>query len=336
MRATRVRQQCFHPLARKLTGLAFAVFATLAIAQQGPGGYPNKAVRVVLPAAPGSLTDPVGRIVTEELAKRTGQPWVIENRPGAGGIIGSDNVAKSAPDGYSLLFTANNFIITPALYSGTVPYKVQEDFTPIGLAARADNLLVASRASGINSIQELVAAAKKAPKGLDYTSPLLGSAAHLTVELFKRVAGIPLNHVAYKDASQGTTDTLSGQIAVNIMGVSTALPHIQAGKLAPLAWTGEKRLASLPNTPTFVEAGFREVHMGLWFGYFGPAKMPAPLVSYINEQLNAALRSAAVTERLGKLTIETLPGTPATLAETLKRETPVYARIAADTGLKLD
>ena len=130
--------------------------------------------------------------------------------------------------------------------------------------------------------------------------------------------------------------TLSGQIPVNIMGVSTALPHIQAGKIVALAWTGEKRLAALPSTPTFVEAGFKEVHMGLWFGYFGPARMPAPVVSYLNDQLNATLRSAAVTERLGKLTIDTLPGTPAALAETLKREIPVYARIAADTGIKLD
>lgn len=316
--------------------LLLGVHSTVVWSQAGPGGYPTRTVRVVVPAATGSLTDPVGRIISEEMARRTGQAWVIDNRPGAGGIIGSDNVAKSAPDGYTLLFTANNFIITPSLYRGSTPYKVNEDFTPIGLVARADNLLVASAASGIKDLQGLIAAAKKSPGGLDYTSPLLGSAAHLTVELFKRVAGIPLNHIAYKDSMQGTTDTLSGRIPVNIMGVSTALPHIRAGKLVALGWTGDQRLTSLPDTPTFVEAGFRDVHLGLWFGYFGPAKMPAPVVAYLNEHLNAALKSPAVSERLGGLTIQPLGGSPAKLAETMAAEQPVYARIAADTGLKLD
>lgn len=298
--------------------------------------YPARAVRVVVPAATGSLTDPVGRLIVEEMARRTGQPWTVDNRPGAGGIIGSDAVAKAAPDGYTLLFTANNFIITPSLYKGTVPYRVDADFTPIGLTARADNLLVASAASGVKNLADLVAQAKKTSGGLDYTSPLIGSAAHLTVELFKRVAGIPLNHVAYKDSGQGTTDTLSGRIPVNIMGISTALPHVRTGKLVPLAWTGAKRPAQLPDTPTFSEAGYKEVHMGLWFALFGPAKMPPQVTTYLNEQLNAALRTPALIERLGTMAIDPLGGGAAQLADTLAREQPVYARIAAETGIKLD
>jgi len=313
-----------------------ALFAAPCLAQGGPGGYPAKTVRVVVPAAAGSLTDPVARIITDELARRTGQAWVIDNRPGAGGMIGAEAAARSAPDGYTLLFSANALVITPSLYPATARYKTAEDFTPISLAARADNLLVASAASGIRSIQDLVATAKRTPGGLDYTSPLLGSAAHLTVELFRTTAGIPLNHVAYKDATQGTGDTLSGRIPINVMGISTALPHIRAGKLVPLAWTGTKRAPELPDTPTFAEAGYPQVHLGLWFGFFGPAKMPAELVAYLNQQVNAALKAPAVAEKLGGMRIEPVGSTSQGLAELIAREEPVYAKVVREAGLKLD
>jgi tripartite-type tricarboxylate transporter receptor subunit TctC len=313
-----------------------ALLAAPSLAQSGPGGFPSKPVRVIVPAAAGSLTDPVARIIVDELGRRTGQSWLIDNRPGAGGMIGAEAAARSAPDGYTLLFSANALIITPSLYPATARYKTAEDFTPISLAARADNLLVASSASGIKSIQELVAKAKATPGGLDYTSPLIGSAAHLTVELFRTTAGIPLNHVAYKDASQGTGDTLSGRIPVNVMGISTALPHIRAGKIVPLAWTGAKRAPELPDTPTFAEAGYPQVHLGLWFGFFGPAKIPAELVIYLNQQINAALKAPAVTEKLGGMRIEAVGSTPQELAALVAREEPVYAKVVREAGLKLD
>ena len=324
-----------NPLPKLLICLT-ALVAAPCLAQSGPGGFPSKPVRVVVPAAAGSLTDPVARIIVEELARRTGQPWLIDNKPGAGGMIGAEAAARSAPDGYTLLFSANALIITPSLYPATTRYKTAEDFTPISLAARADNLLVASAASGIKSIQDLVAKAKGTPGGLDYTSPLIGSAAHLTVELFRTSAGIPLNHVAYKDSSQGTSDTLSGRIPVNVMGISTALPHIRAGKIVPLAWTGAKRAPELPDTPTFAEAGFPQVHLGLWFGFFGPAKLPADLVSYLNTQINAALKAPAVVEKLGGMRIEAVGSTPQGLAELVAREEPVYAKVVREAGLKLD
>ena len=233
------------------------------------------------------------------------------------------------------MLTANNLIITPALYR-SVPYKVPGDFTLIGMVGRGDNLLVASTASGIRNIADLVAKAKASATPLNYTSPLIGSAAHLTVELFKRNAGIELNHVAYKDSGQGTTDTLTGTIPVNVMGISTALPHIRSGKLVPLAWTGTQRAAELPDVPTFVEAGFKDVHMGLWFALVGPARMPPEMVSWLNAQLNASLSSAAVIERLKNYRIDPLPGSTADLSAVVGRELPQYLKLAADTGLKLD
>ncbi len=301
----------------------------------GPGGYPNRTVRVIVPAAAGSLTDPVARVIAEDMAHRTGQAWVVDNRAGAGGIIGTEATARAAPDGYTLMLTANNFIITPALY-GNVPYKVPADFTSIGLVGRGDNLLVASTASGIRNLADLVTRAKASPVPLNYTSPLLGSAAHLTVELFKHSAGIQLNHVAYKDSGQGTTDTMSGVIQVNVMGIVTALPYIRSGKLVPLAWTGATRSADLPDVPTFVEAGYKDVHMGLWFALVGPAKMPPDQVAWLNRQLNLSLTSPAVLDRLGALRIAPTPAPVQALNQVIAAELPVYTKLVAETGIKLE
>ena len=322
-------------LFKRVTIACLVATPWLAFAQAGPGGYPNRAVKVIVPAAVGSLTDPVARVVAEDMGRRTGQNWVVENRPGAGGIIGTDATAKAAPDGYTLMLTANNFIITPSLYRN-VTYKVPADFALIGMVGRGDNLLVASTASGIRNIADLVARAKASSTPINYTSPLIGSAAHLTVELFKRNAGIALNHVAYNNSGQGITDTVAGLIPVNVMGISTALPYIQSGKLVPLAWTGTERAPELPDTPTFVQAGFKDVHMGLWFALVGPAGLPADMVTWLNGQLNASLRSSAVTERLKSLRIDPQPGSIRDLTALVERELPEYQKLAAETGLKLD
>jgi tripartite-type tricarboxylate transporter receptor subunit TctC len=320
---------------RSVALVALALVPALPMAQSGPAGYPNRPVRLIVPAAPGSLTDPVARLVADDLGRRTGQNWVVDNRAGAGGIIGTDAVAKAPADGYTLLLTANNFIITPSLYRN-VSYKVPGDFTLIGTVGRGDNLLVASAASGIATIKDLVERARTSREPINYTSPLIGSAAHLTVELFRRDAGIRLNHVPYSNSGQGTADTVAGLIPVNVMGISTALPYIQSGRLVPLAWTGPRRPPELPDTPTFVEAGFANVHLGLWFALVGPAGLPADLVAWLNGQLNAALRAPSVLERLNSLRIDPLPGSAADLAKLVASELPQYQRLAAETGLRLD
>jgi tripartite-type tricarboxylate transporter receptor subunit TctC len=217
-----------------------------------------------------------------------------------------------------------------------VPYKVREAFVPISMVARADNLLVASASAGYRSIADLVSAAKKAPSGVDYTSPLIGSAAHLTVELFKRVADIPLNHVPYKDSSQGTSDTLAGRIAVNIMGKSTAIPYINTKQLVPLAFTGSKRAPELPNVPTFAEAGYPQVHLGLWFGLFGPAQMPVDQVAYLARELAAALKSPELVKRFDDLGVDPLDGSSKTLADAVEREEPIYRKVVMDAGIQAD
>jgi tripartite-type tricarboxylate transporter receptor subunit TctC len=323
---------------RVFRGLALAALMAATIngwTQSGPGGFPNRPVRLIVPAAPGSLTDPVARIVAEDMAQRTGQNWIVENRPGAGGIIGTDATAKAAADGYTLMVTANNFIITPSLYR-SVTYKVPGDFTLIGMIGRGENLLVASTASGIRNIGDLVARAKASATPINYTSPLIGSAAHLTVELFKRNAGIALNHVAYSNSGQGVADTVAGLVPVNVMGLSTALPYIQSGKLVPLAWTGRERPPELPTTPTFVEAGFKDVHMGLWFALVGPGGLRPDVVNWLNGQLNASLRSPAVLDRMNALRVAPQPASVADLVGLVATELPQYQKLAAETGLRLD
>jgi tripartite-type tricarboxylate transporter receptor subunit TctC len=316
-----------------LCALAFATMAPiLAAAETGPGGYPTRPIKMVVPAAQGSLTDPIARVIADAMKERTGQPWIVENRPGAGGVIGSEAIARSEPDGYSLLFTANNFLISPAMYKN-VPYKVRESFVPIAMIARADNLLVSTASAGYRTLGDLVAAAKKSPGGIDYTSPLIGSAAHLTVELFKREAGIPLNHVPYKDSSQGMSDTLAGRVPVNIMGKSTAIDHINTNKLVPLAYTGSKRAPELPSVPTFAEAGYPGVHLGLWFALFGPAKMPQAQVDYLSKQLAEALKSPEVIQRLANLGVDPLDGSTKALADAVEKEEPIYRKVVSDAGI---
>lgn len=324
-----------HLVRRAAVGAVLALAALGALAQAGPGGYPDKPVRLVVPAAPGSLTDPVARVVADEMKRRTGQAWTVDNKPGAGGVIGSAEVARAPADGYTLLLSANNLLISPAMYRN-VPYKVGEAFTPIGLVARADNLLVASASTGWRSLADLVAAAKARSGGLDYTSPLIGSAAHLTVELFRSEAGLQLNHIPYKDAGQGTADTLAGRIPINIMGKSTALPFIRKGELVALAFTGATRAPELPNVPTFAEAGYPKVHLGLWFGLLGPAKMPQAQVDYLSRELAAALKSPEVLKRLADLGVDPLDGVARTLADTMLREEPVYRKVVLDAGIKAD
>lgn len=313
--------------------LAFA--CSLALAQGGPGGYPDRAIRLVVPAAAGSLTDPVARVIADEMRRRTGQAWAVDNRPGAGGLIGAEIVARATPDGYTLLLSANNLLISPAMYK-SVPFKVLEAFTPVGLVARADNLLVASAKTGWRTVADLVAAARASSGGVDYTSPLIGSAAHLTVELFRSEAGIRLNHIAHKDAGQGTADTLAGRIPVNIMGKSTALPFIRKGELVALAFTGERRAPELPEVPTFREAGYPRVHLGLWFALLGPAKLAQAQVDYLSRELVAALKTPELLKRYADLGVDPLDGLPRTLAETMAREEPIYRKVVNDAGIRAD
>lgn len=304
-----------------------------ALAQSEP--YPSKPIRVLVPAAAGSAADFLARVLGDRFSRSVGQPWIVENRPGAGGMIGSDVVAKAQPDGYTLLFTANVFVISPSLYS-RAPYDIHKDFTPVGLVATTPNFILVNAAKNVKSVAELVALAKRTPGGLDYGSPFIGTSAHLTMELFKRAAGINLNHIPTKGTPQAITEAMTGRVPVVIAGAVDALPHVTAGKLNAVAVTDARRSRLLPSVPTLSEAGYPGLDIPLWFALYAPANVSTPILERLNRELNGMLRAPDVVDSFTTRGFEPMPGSPKELEDRMRREQPLFAKIIAESGIKAE
>ena len=296
--------------------------------------WPVKPVRVVVPAGAGGAADILARTLAEPMGAAFSASFIVDNRPGAGGVIGSEIVARAPGDGYTLMVSSNTLIIAPSLYR--VSYDVQRDFTAIGSIASAPNLLVASPELKVKTLAELIALARRTSGGLAYGSPAVGSAAHLTVALLARAAGIELVHVPFKSPQQAMIETISGRIPLTVAGVSNALPHLQGGKLVALANMGAGRSRLVPDVPTPAESGIKGVDLVLWFGMFAPASTPSPRVARINQQLNAALKSPSTQARLESLGFDPAVGTPAQFNDQVRREEPIFARVVRDSGIKAD
>lgn len=296
--------------------------------------FPSRPIKIVVPAGAGGAADVLARALGEQMGPALGTTFVIENRGGAGGIIGTDAVAKAPADGYTLLLSSNTFVITPSLYK--VPFDIHRDFAPVGLVASAPNLLVATPDLGAKTLAELIARAKTLPGGLPYGSPAVGSAAHLTVELMARKAGIQVSHVPFKGPQQAMTETLAGRVPVTIAGVSNSIPHLKSGKLVALATTGDKRSPLAPEVPTFAEAGLPGVDVTLWFALLAPAGTPPDVLARLNAELNAALKAPVVAERLARLGFEALGGPASALTDIVRREEPIYAGIVREAGIKVE
>jgi tripartite-type tricarboxylate transporter receptor subunit TctC len=259
--------------------------------------YPVKAVRMVIPFPPGGATDIVGRVVAQKLSERWGQPVVVENRPGAGGTIGSEAVAKSAPDGYTLLVaTTSTHAVGPVLQK--LPYDALADFTPITLLAHSPNVLVVSPQLGAADVREVIAAAKARPGALSFASSGNGTITHLTGELFKLTAGVDLLHVPYKGTALSIPDIASNRVSMLFDNIVSAQPHIRSGNVRPLAVTTARRAALMPELPTMVEAGVPGFESSAWFGLFAPAGLPAEVRARVHEAALAALNAPDARERL--------------------------------------
>lgn len=294
--------------------------------------YPVKPIRVIVPVGAGGAADILARTLGEVMGPSLGTSFIVENRGGAGGIVGTDVVAKAPADGYTLMVWSNTFVIAPSLYK--VPYDIHKDFASIGMIASAPNLLVVNADLKLKTLGELLALARRTPGGLDYGSPAVGSAAHLTVELLARASGAGFTHVPFKGPQQAITETLGGHIPVTIAGVSNALPHIKSGKLVALATTGITRTVLMPDIPTFAEAGVKGVEVALWFGMLAPAGMPAAIIERLNRELNLALKSPAMLTRLANLGFEPLGGAASMVADAVRKEEPLYAKIIKDAAIK--
>src|SRR3989475_1552650 len=258
-------------------GLAFSLWACSALAQD----YPSRPVRIVIPLSPGGTTDVPGRIIAQKLSESLGQQFFVENRAGAGGTIGTDYVAKSKPDGYTLLLTASPFVIAPHVYKN-MPYDTLADFAPVIRIASGPYVLVVHPSLGVNSVKELIAVAKKEPGKIDFASSGNGGAQHLVTELFMHTAGIKPNHVPYKGSGPAQQDLMSGIVKVSFVGTPIAIPHMKSGRLKALAVSTAKRSPEMPDVPTIAEAGVPGYEAIVWIGLLAPAGTPPDIVAKLN------------------------------------------------------
>jgi tripartite-type tricarboxylate transporter receptor subunit TctC len=296
--------------------------------------YPSRPVRIVLPFPPGGTGELFTRLLGNKFQEMTGQPLVPDYRPGATGIIGSTTVAKSAPDGYTLLYASNSSHVVGPMLVSPVPYDPVKDFTPIAPTTRYPFLMVVNPAFPAKTVAEFVAAAKARPGELNYGSAGLGSAPQLSTELLLRAAGIKVVHVAYKGPAALQLALMTGEVQMSFDTPGTARAHVLAGKMRPLAVTGSHRSSSLPDVPTFAEAGYPGVEGEIWQGIFGPAGLPPPIVRRLNDIFVQGVASKDFQERTRGVGIEPVQGTGEELAAELARDIPRWQRIVAETGAK--
>jgi tripartite-type tricarboxylate transporter receptor subunit TctC len=315
---------------RILTLLAATVIATGASAQ---ANWPTKPIRMIVPFTAGSVTDIIGRTVAESMSRSLGQPVLIENKPGAGGTIGAAQVAKSDPDGYTLLIHSSGHALNPAIYPN-LPYDTLKDLTGVTPLASVPNVLVVSPARGWKSVADLIAAAKAKPGALNYASAGTGSATHMNAEKFKLRAGIDAQHVPFKGTPEAMTDVIGGRDDWFFAPLSPALPLIKDGKLQALAVSSAQRSPALPDVPTTIEAGVPGSDYTLWVGMIVPSATPAPIVKRLHDEAIKALATPEVKARLATLGADAMPMEPAAFNNYIKAEVESAALIARSANLK--
>lgn len=319
----------------RLLATTAAVMTMVSGVATAQSDYPNRPVTVIVPQATGGANDTIARIVTAKLSESLGQQFVVENRPGAGGNIGTAAAAKTKPDGYTLLLTTNSVqVINPWLYKN-IGFDPLKDFEPVGLVASAGYVLVANSAFPVNNVTELIAQAKANPGKINYASAGNGTLNHLIMEMFKQKVGIDMMHVPYKGAAAAATDVASGQVPVSVQSAPSSLTLISAGKIKALAVTNEKRIAALPNVPSISETipGFGSTP---WYGILAPAGTPAAIVDKLNAAIKTALADKDVQEKLIKQGCEALTSTPAQFTTLLKDDLANWQKIVKDSGARVD
>ena len=316
-----------------------AIMLTVAVAgahAQGAASYPTKAIRIVVPFPAAGTTDILARAVGAEMIRAWGQPVTVENRPGAGGNLGSDIVAKAAPDGYTLLVGAvSPQAINVTLYRD-MPYDVMRDFEHITLIAAVPNLLEVHPSVPVKTVKELIDYAKANPGKLNYASSGSGTSIHLSAELFKTLAGVDMLHIPYKGSAPAITDLLAGQVQVMFDNLPSSLAHVKAGKLRAIAVTTAKRSPALPEVPTIAEAGLPAYEASSWFGLHAPARTPRDIVNKIYGTVSKALQSKEMAERLSSQGAEAVGNTPEAFTEFVREEIQKWAKVVKASGARVD
>ena len=297
--------------------------------------YPSRPVRVIVPFSPGGAVDGPMRLVAQEMSKRMGQGVVIENRPGAGATIGSEAVAKSPADGYTLLLASQTNAISATLYSG-LSFDPIEDFAAVSLIGREPGVVVVNPGLPVKTLQELIAYVKARPMQVDYASSGNGSGQHLFAALLCSMTGMKMNHIPYRGSGQATTDLLGGQVQVSIPGLSGMIGHIKAGKLRALAVTGARRAAQLPDVPTVAEAGVPGYEAYVWMGLLAPRATPPAVIDRLQREVVAALATPEVRTYMAAASVEAVGSTPAEFAAFFRAERDQWAKIIRETGARVE
>ncbi len=298
--------------------------------------YPVRPLRAVVPLAPGGGTDTVARLVAARLGEGLGQQIVVDNRGGGGGVLGTDLVAKAAPDGYTLLvgsITTN--AVNPALYK-KLPYDHIRDFAPISQIGTVPNALVVHASVPVSSVKELIAYAKANPGKINYGSAGIGSAPHLSMELIKSMAGISMMHVPYKGAGAAVSDVLGGQLQALCSSLAGLLPHIRSGRVRALGVTTAQRNPQLPDVPTISEAGIPGYEVTIWYALFAPGRTPRPIIARLHAETAKALNTAELKDRLTLQGLDVASSTPEALMAFVQSETAKWTKVARDAGIQLE
>lgn len=318
----------------KKFGIAIAGLALVGMAQAQP--YPNKPVRLVVPFPAGGATDVLARVISQKAAEKLGQPIVIDNRPGAGGTIGSDFVAKAVPDGYTLLIATGSTHSIGPIVNAKIPYQVERDFVPIALVADTASVLVVPAALPARNLAEFIALAKSRPGQLNFGSSGNGTNSHLSGEMFKAQAGVFITHIPYRGTGLVLTDMLSGQIQMLIDNYVTAQPHIRDGKLRALGVTSLKRQPFAPELPTLDEQGLKGFESTNWFGVYGPRGTPADVVAKVNAAYTQAVQDPEVQKRLQNLGATPMSGTPEDMARVVAAETAKWRKLISERKIAVE
>lgn len=310
--------------------LAAAVAPCAALAQ---GAYPSKPIKFVVPYPPGGGTDVIARIVQVKLQAELGQPVLIENKGGAGGSVGTDVVAKSPADGYTVLFTLSSHTINPAIFA-KLPFDTVKDFDPVGLVASLPQILVANPAAGINTVAELITQAKAQPEKFSYASVGNGSPGHLAGELTVLRTGTKMAHIPYRGGGPAVTDVMGGQVPLLWVSIPAAAQFVKAGKLKALAVSTVKRSSAFPDVPTMQEAGVPDFEVDSWYAMLVPARTPRAVIERLNKALNTVLQDSAIRSQLLEQGAEAVGGTPEALGQVIATELPKWAKLAKDSNIK--
>ena len=326
---------------RRLLGRSLRISTLLGLALASPfvaladATYPDKPLKFVVPYPPGGGTDVVARMVQQRLQAALGQPIVIENKGGAGGSLGTDIVAKSAPDGYTVLFTLSSHTINPAIFP-KLPFDTIKDFEPVGLVASLPQLLASNMAVPVRSVADVVAQAKAAPDKFSFASVGNGSPGHLAGELMVLRTGAPMAHIPYRGGGPAVTDVIGGQVPLLWVSIPAAAAQVKAGKLRALAVSTTKRSPAFPDVPTMQEAGVADFEVDSWYAMLVPAKTPRPIIDRLNKALNTVLAEPAIRAQLIDQGADAVGGTPEALAKVIAAEVPKWVKLAKDANIKAD